>query len=138
MARKPSRVWVRKPTGGAFSNRVRAAVATRAVPPSQVQANTPTAMIASSLTTDSRAMASIMPWWCSVASTWRVPNRAANSAISRATYKAGSVKKPVLPTPLPVSTPRLSATALYCSARYGTTPIRAITVTRAASRRERP
>jgi hypothetical protein len=30
-------------------------------------------MIATSLTSDSSAIASIMPWWCSVASTWRVP-----------------------------------------------------------------
>ena len=78
-----------------------------------------------------------MPWWCSVASTWRVPNNVANRAISSATYSAGSVSTP--PPPLsPVSTCRLIATALYCSARYGTTPISAITATSAASRRERP
>ncbi len=78
-----------------------------------------------------------MPWWCSVASTWRVPNSVANKAISSATYSAGSVKKPVGPT-LPVSTCRLIATALYCNARYGTMPISAITATSAARRRERP
>ncbi len=78
-----------------------------------------------------------MPWWCSVASTWRVPNRVANSAISSATYSAGSVKKPVGPV-LPVSTCRLIATALYCRARYGMMPISAMIATSAASRRERP
>ena len=53
-----------------------------------------------------------------VASTWRVPNSAANSAISSATYSAGSVKKPcALSPPSPLSTLRLIATALYCRAR---------------------
>ena len=53
-------------------------------------AKTPTAMKATSLTSDSSAIASTMPWWCSVASTWRVPKRIANSASSAATYSAGS------------------------------------------------
>ena len=36
--------------------------------------NTPTARNASSLTSDSNAIAATMPWWCSAASRWRVPN----------------------------------------------------------------
>jgi len=47
------------------------------------------------------------------------------------------VKKPVGPL-LPVSTCRLIATALYCRARYGMMPIRAMIATSAANRRERP
>ena len=117
MARKLSRVWARKPTGGDSWNRVLAESAIRIwCPPSQLQANRPTATIATSLTSDSSAMASIMPWWCSVASTWRVPNRAANRAISRATYSAGSAAIPTWPASWPDSTVRLIATALYCSA----------------------
>ena len=117
MARKPSRVWATKPIGGAAWNRVRADSVIRTwCPPSQDQANTPTATIATSLTSDSSEMASIMPWWCSVASTWRVPNRAANRAISKATYKAGSVNRPPWPGSCPASTDRLIATALYCRA----------------------
>ena len=38
-------------------------------------AKAPTATNASSLTTDSNAMASIMPSWCSVTSILRVPTR---------------------------------------------------------------
>ena len=45
----------------------------------------PTASSASSLTTDSKAMASIMPRCCSEACTLRTPNRMVNSAISAAT-----------------------------------------------------
>ncbi|MNN53510.1 hypothetical protein D3C81_1682710 [compost metagenome] len=76
----------------------------------------PTATIAISLIIDSNAMASIMPWWCSVASTCRVPNRMANKAINSATYSAGSLSTP-LPPASPLSTCRLIATALYCNAR---------------------
>ena len=46
-----------------------------------------------SFTTDSVAMASIRPSWCSVASTWRVPNSTANSAIESATSSEMSPKK---------------------------------------------
>ena len=118
MARKPSSVCATKPVAGVLANSVRVASASgswRA--PSQCQANSPTTTMAASLTSDSTAMASIMPWWCSVASTWRVPNSAANKAINSATYSAGSASRPVWPMSRPVSTPRLIATALYCRAR---------------------
>ena len=58
--------------------------------PSSSTANTPTATKASSLTSDSNAMASITPSWCSVASSRRVPNRMAKSAMSSATHSAVS------------------------------------------------
>ena len=47
-----------------------------------------TAMNASSLTTDSNAIASIMPSWCSVTSIFLVPNRIAKTAIAAATSNA--------------------------------------------------
>ena len=55
--------------------------------PSNIQkvTNTPTPTKATSLTSDSVAIASIRPSWCSVASIWRVPNRTAKIAIETAT-----------------------------------------------------
>ncbi len=128
-----------KPTDGVCSNSVRAESAICSWwSLNHSHANKPTDTIATSLITDSSAIASIMPRWCSVASTWRVPNKVANKAISNATYNAGSAKMPRPALLCPVNTSRLMATALYCSARYGTMPTSAITATNAASRRERP
>ena len=56
-------------------------------------ANTPTVTKASNLTTDSKAMASITPSWCSVASRRRVPKSMAKIAISRATQSAVSANQ---------------------------------------------
>lgn len=138
-ARKLSKVCEMNPTDGVCSNKVRAESAMGTWwSLSHTQANNPTATMAINLITDSSAIASIMPRWCSVASTWRVPNKVANNAINSATYKAGSAKMPRPALLCPVSTSRLIATALYCSARYGTMPTSAITATNAASRRERP
>ena len=53
--------------------------------------NGPTVNSASSLTTDSKAMASIMPRCCSDADTLRTPNRMVNTAISAATISDVSV-----------------------------------------------
>ncbi len=53
--------------------------------------NGPTVSSASSLTTDSKAMASIMPRCCSEACTLRTPNRMVNSAINAATIREVSV-----------------------------------------------
>ena len=50
----------------------------------------PTAMNVNSLTIDSVAMARIRPFWCSVASAWRVPNSTANIAIANVTISATS------------------------------------------------
>ena len=47
--------------------------------------NTPTARNASSLTTDSKAIASTMPSWRSVLSRWRVPNTIVKPASASAT-----------------------------------------------------
>ncbi len=81
------------------------------------RANTPTATNASSFTTDSNAMASITPSWCSVASICRVPNSAAKIAIRIATPNAGSANHAGCDAPDPVSTSMLVPTALYCSDR---------------------
>jgi hypothetical protein len=52
--------------------------------PSYIQNVTkrPTAMKASSFTTDSKAIAATSPSWRSVASRWRVPNRMVKAASS--------------------------------------------------------
>ena len=98
-------------------------------PASKPYAYSPTAAKATSLTSDSTAIASIRPWWCSVASTARVPNRIENRASSRATYSAVSASSGPCPPPAaPASTSTLMATALNCSATYGTAAVRAITV----------
>ena len=49
--------------------------------------NTPTARNASSLTSDSNAIAATMPWWCSAASRWRVPKAMVNAARIKAIHK---------------------------------------------------
>ena len=85
--------------------------------PRFITANAPTATKASSFTSDSNAIASITPSWCSVASSWRVPNRAANRAISSATPNAGSAYQAGCEALAPVSTSMLVPTALYCRAR---------------------
>ena len=52
--------------------------------------NNPTARKAASLTSDSAAIASIKPSWCSVASIWRVPKRTAKAASASAMTRAVS------------------------------------------------
>ncbi len=96
-------------------------------------AKTPTAANANSLTIDSKAMASITPSWCSVASSRRVPKSMANAAIIRATHRAVSAYHAGFAPSAPVSTSMLVPTALYWSARYGTPAVSAITATSAAS-----
>ena len=54
----------------------------------------PTATKASSLTSDSTAMARIMPSWCSVVSMCRVPNRMANTPMVTTT-SSDSPSRPV-------------------------------------------
>ena len=82
-------------------------------------AKPPTAMKASSLTTDSKAMATTMPRWCSVASRLRVPNSMLNSASNRATPRASSAVLPVGPagTELAISRSSPVTMALSCSTR---------------------
>ncbi len=80
----------------------------------------PTAKKANSLTSDSVAIASIKPSWCSVASMWRVPNSTAKVAIDSATNSAMSPSIG-LATPLPgeICAMMVSSepdTALSCSA----------------------
>ena len=106
---------------------------------SRNHAHTPTPTKASTFTTDSNAIASISPSWCSVAETRRVPNSTANSAMVSATPSAISRNQGTAgPAGAFVSTPMLADTPLYCSARYGIAAVSAITVTRAASERLRP
>ena len=96
--------------------------------------NEPTARKAASLITDSAAMASISPCWCSVASACRVPNRMANNAMAPATINAVSTGKARLVSasaPRTVSTD--NATAFNCKAIYGSELITATTVTTAAT-----
>ncbi len=82
-------------------------------------AKPPTAMKASSLTTDSKAMATTMPLWCSVASRLRVPNRMLNRASSRVTPSASSAMLLVGLTPVLLAISRSSPVtiALICSTR---------------------
>ena len=94
--------------------------------------STPTATNAASLTTDSNAIASIMPLWCSVASTCRVPNRMVNTA--RMIAVSSAVSPPIASTS-PRSPPTMLhawASALNCRAIYGTEPMVAISVTSTA------
>ena len=81
------------------------------------QTNAPSASIATSLNTDSNAIASTSPRLCSVALARRVPNSIANSAIANATYSDPSrqTDTPVL-APSPVRVTKLIVTALSCSA----------------------
>jgi len=89
MAANASSVCAMKPWGMPGAAKSRAADWNRAsrssLPGRWPRANTPTATNATSFTSDSSATARIMPWWCSVASICRVPNRIANSASSSAT-----------------------------------------------------
>ena len=80
----------------------------------------PTARKANSLTSNSVAIASIRPSWCSVASMWRVPNSTAKVAIKSATNNeispnTGRAASPPCETwPMIVSSE--DDTALSCSA----------------------
>ena len=100
----------------------RSAAAIRSAGPSNIThtTNGPTASSAASLTIDSKAMASIMPRCCSLASTWRTPNRMVNTAISSATMKAVSYQTgwPVPGSKVigPASAAKLVETACSCSA----------------------
>ena len=80
----------------------------------------PTASRATSFTTDSKAIASIMPRCCSAACTWRTPNRMVNTAISAATMNEVSVKgeleRPSPPRPGPAIAVKLDDTAWSWSA----------------------
>ena len=132
MAAAASAVVMRKSTGNAWAS-VPNCVAEIAGAASRCsKAKTPTDANATSFTIDSNAMASITPSWCSVASSRRVPNRMANTAIISATQSAVSAYHAGFAPIEPVSTSMLVPTALYCSARYGTPAVRAITATSAA------
>jgi len=115
-----SRVWARKPDGRVALANAPAPAATRVPmppPPGRCRiASAPIATNASSLTSDSSAIASTIPRWCSVASIRRVPNRIAKAASSSATYRAGSAYH-CAASGCPLSTPTLIPTALNCSAK---------------------
>jgi hypothetical protein len=69
-----SSVWPMKPTGLVSTSSARvASTRCRSRAANQPMAKMPTATRAISLTSDSSAIASIMPGRCSLASTWRVP-----------------------------------------------------------------
>ena len=82
------------------------------------QTNSPRTSIATSLNSDSNAIASTRPRLCSVALARRVPNSMANTAMARATYSApsrhGATSAP--PRASPVSVAKLMVTALSCRA----------------------
>ena len=141
MAVNASRVWARKPAGSVLPRRPLLLSTTRLgrlpSPGNSHSASAPIATKASSFTSDSSAIASTMPRWCSVASMRRVPNRIANTASISAMYSAGSLYHSA-PSGLPLSTPTLMPTALNCRAKYGIAATTAITATVAASPRARP
>ena len=85
-------------------------------PPNSPQVTkAPTARKASSLTTDSTAMAATRPSWRSVLSRWRVPKAMVKPASTSAISSA--VSKPPSPASgVPVSSAKPLATALSCSA----------------------
>ena len=98
------------------------AASSNAPGPSNIQKVTkmPTAKKANSLTSDSVAIASIKPSWCSVASMWRVPNSTAKVAIDSATNSAMSPRSGcAAPLPPEICAMMVSSepdTALSCSA----------------------
>ena len=61
---------------------------TPAGPPAMLTTSRPTTVIATSLTTASTAIAATTPWWRSLASMLRVPNRMVNSAMPAAIQNA--------------------------------------------------
>ncbi len=78
----------------------------------------PTAMKASSLTSDSKAIARTMPRWCSVTSRLRVPNSTVNRARATDTISAVSwVPEPATASPsLPINRFTPSTMPLSCRA----------------------
>ncbi|MNP51088.1 hypothetical protein D3C76_1453870 [compost metagenome] len=95
--------------------------------------NTPTARKASSLISDSKAIASTMPRWCSVTSRLRVPKTMANSASTSDTTSAVSCTRvPVASALAPISRLTPSTMPLSCKAMYGSTPTRQISATTTA------
>ncbi|MOA32487.1 hypothetical protein D3C78_1537120 [compost metagenome] len=95
--------------------------------------NAPTARKANSLTRDSKAMASTMPRWCSVASRLRVPNTMVNKARISETISAVSwARVPMASAPAPINRFTPSTMPLSCKAIYGNTPTRQISATTTA------
>ena len=82
--------------------------------------NGPTVSRAISLTTDSKAIASIMPRCCSEACTLRTPNRMVNTAISAATISEVSVwitpARPSIQRAGSATVRKVEDTACSCSA----------------------
>ena len=100
----------------------------------------PTARNATSLTSDSKAMAATMPSWRSEASRCRVPNRIVNVASRSAIQNAVSAWIGTASRCAGITTSgywtrmvKLLDTAFSCSAMYGRTPITAMMVTSPAS-----
>ena len=105
--------------------------------------NAPSTSIASSLNSDSKAIASTSPRLCSAALARRVPNRIANRAIASATYNAPSRQTggaPSVPAAFApsVSVEKLMAIACNCRAMYGIRPSTVTSVTVAASQASLP
>ncbi len=126
-----------RPSSGASDGSAAARANRSAGPPNRPQVTKmPMARNASSLTTDSSAIAATMPSWRSEASRCRVPKAIVKPASSRAMYKVLSCHHgaPAEPS-VPVSSMKPPAIALSCSAMYGRMPISAISVTSAASMR---
>ncbi len=97
-------------------------------------------MNASSLTSDSNAIAATSPSCRSEASRWRVPKRIVNVASSSAIQNAVSESTGATSRAPDAAISgywtrmvKLCETALSCSAMYGTMPITAMTVTNPAS-----
>ena len=106
------------------------------------QTKMPTARKATSLTTDSAAIAATSPSWRSLVSRCRVPKATVKPASTRAMYSVlsrhhGTCAIAVSPGSA-VSSASPLAIALSCSATYGRMPTSAINVTSAASARLLP
>ena len=103
-----------KPPLGVACGRGGGVPAGNASSPNQTKA--PSASIAASLNTDSKAIASTRPRLCSAALARRVPNSIANSAMARATYSAPSRHTGPASVLLPVRAAKLIVTAFNCRA----------------------
>jgi hypothetical protein len=107
--------------------------------PRPSQTNRPSASMATSLNSDSNAIASTSPRLCSAALARRVPNSIANRPITNATYselsRHGGWSAPACES---VSRAKLIDTAFSCRATYGIRPSTAINVTPAASHASLP
>ncbi len=89
----------------------------------------PTASRAKSFTNASSAMAVTTPWWRSLASTFRVPNRMVNTARTAAIQNADTFSSANPVPSVGENTEKLVVMDCSCRAIYGVDPITANSVT---------